>query len=188
MMKGDAAQDQRVLEAPRAEEVKESIVEMVRQMDQQFDRLTAKFKASMVEFNKRLAKATEIAAEQDSRGSPAAATTMTATAMATHMQWRRQVEVKMAAMAMKVAQAKGYPLKEVVGDGIIATAAIPTMATTAAIPTMAARATNATTATAATTAASATATGGAGRTLAEVVADAKKASKAAPPPSRHHRQ
>ena len=187
-MKGGAAQGQMVIEAPRAEDNRESIVEMVKQMDKQLDKITTKFQASMAAIDKKLAKATEIAAEQDSRGSPAAATTMTATAMATHMQWRRQVEVKMAAMAMKVAQAKGYPLKEVVGDGIIATAAIPTMAITAAIPTMAARATNATTATAATTAASATATGGAGRTLAEAVADAKKASKAAPPPSRHHRQ
>ena len=46
-----AAQDQRVLEAPRAEAYEESIVEMVRQMDQQFDRLTKEFKASMAAFD-----------------------------------------------------------------------------------------------------------------------------------------
>ena len=73
MWKGAAERDQRVLEAPRAEEDEESIVEMVRQMDQRFDRLTKKFKASMAEFDERLAKATEIVAEQDSGGSPAAA-------------------------------------------------------------------------------------------------------------------
>ena len=83
MLKGDDVRDQRVLEAPKAEENEESIVEMVRQMDQQFDRLTAKFKANLAEFYERLAKATEIAAEQDSRGSPTAATTR---ATATHMQ------------------------------------------------------------------------------------------------------
>ena len=62
MVKGDAARDRRVLEAPRAEENEESIVEMVLQMDQQFNRLTKKFKASMAEFDERLAKATQISA------------------------------------------------------------------------------------------------------------------------------
>ena len=46
---------------------------------------------------------------------------------------------------------------------------------------------NATTDTPATTAVSATATGGAGRTSAEAAADAKRVSKAEPPPLRHHR-
>ena len=63
MLKGAAERDQRVLEALRAEEDKESIVELVRQMDQQFNRLTKNLKASMAEFDERLAKATGIAAE-----------------------------------------------------------------------------------------------------------------------------
>ena len=65
MFRGAAEQDQRVLEAPRAEADKELIVEMVRQTNQQFDRITTKFKASMAEFDKRLAKIMKIAAEQD---------------------------------------------------------------------------------------------------------------------------
>ena len=52
-----------MLEAPRAEADEESIVEMVRQMDQQFDILTKEFKASMAEFDERLAEVTNIAAE-----------------------------------------------------------------------------------------------------------------------------
>ena len=47
MLKGDAARDQRVLEAPRAEVNKELIVEMAQQMDQISDILTAKCKVSM---------------------------------------------------------------------------------------------------------------------------------------------
>ena len=65
MFKGAAERGQRALAAPRAEADKELIVEMVRQTNQQFDRLTKEFKASMAEFDKRLAKATEIAAEQE---------------------------------------------------------------------------------------------------------------------------
>ena len=97
-MKEDNTWDQRVLEAPRAEENEESIVEMLRRLDQQFDKLTAKFQASMAAIDEKFAKATEIAAEQDSRGSPTAA--MSATAMATHMQGRCQIEAKMAGKAM----------------------------------------------------------------------------------------
>ena len=62
MFKGEAEWDQRMLEAPRAEEDKESIKEIVRKMDQQFDRLTENFQASMAEFDERLAKATQISA------------------------------------------------------------------------------------------------------------------------------
>ena len=105
MLKGDAARDQRVLEVLRAEENEESIVEMVRQMDQKFDRLTTKFKASMTEFDKILAKATEIVAEQDSRESPTAA--MSATAMATHMQCCCQIEAKMAGKGHDVHESEG---------------------------------------------------------------------------------
>ena len=84
MLEGDAVQYQRVFEASKAEENKASIREIVQQMDQKFNRLNAELTASMAEFNKRLAEATEIAAEMDSRGSPTAA--MSATAMTTHMQ------------------------------------------------------------------------------------------------------
>ena len=114
IFKGEAERDQRVLEATRAEADDESIVEMVLQMDQQLDRLIKFFKASMAEFDKRLAKATEIAAEQDSGGSPTAA--ISATAMATLMQLRRQIEeriAKKAMMRMRVkAQVKGLSLKK----------------------------------------------------------------------------
>ena len=55
-MKEDNTWDQRVLEAPRAEENEESIVEMLRRLDQQFDKLTAKFQASMAEINKNCPK------------------------------------------------------------------------------------------------------------------------------------
>ena len=58
MMKGGAAQGQRVLEALRAEYNGESIVEIVRQMDKQFKKLTVKFRASMAAINEKLAKAT----------------------------------------------------------------------------------------------------------------------------------
>ena len=74
---------------------------------------------------------------------------------------------------------KDFDLEEVVVGNVIATAKNPTIAATAA---------NVTTTTAATTAASSTATGGAGRTSAEAAVDAKRASKAEPTPSRHHRQ
>ena len=136
----------------------------------------------MAEFDERLAKATEIAAEQDSGGSPAAA--ISATAMATHMRWRHQMEERMAEKAMMrmrvKAQVKGFSLKKaVVGR--------TTMAATAAIPTMT-KAVNATTAPAATIAASATVTRGAGRTSVKEAADAKRISKADPPPSPRHRQ
>ena len=83
-MKEDNVCDQRVLEAPRAEENKGSIMEIVGRLDQQFNKLTAKFQASMAAINKNLAKATEMAAEHDSRGAPIAA--MSAMAMAIHMQ------------------------------------------------------------------------------------------------------
>ena len=70
-MKEDNAWDKRVLEAPRTEENEESIVEMVRRLDQQFDKLTAKFQASMAAINKNLAKATEMAAADKKRVSKA---------------------------------------------------------------------------------------------------------------------
>ena len=63
MFKGAAERDQMVLETPRAEADEESIVEMVRQMNQQFVSLTREFKASMAEFDKQLAKARKTAAE-----------------------------------------------------------------------------------------------------------------------------
>ena len=175
-MKEDNAWDQRVLEAPRAEENKESIVEMVRQLDQQFDKLTTKFQASMAAIDEELATATDIAAEQDLRGSPTATMSATAMAMATHMQWRCQFEANMTEKSMKHVERKvrmGRSSKEAVIDTFITTAAIPTMAVTAV---------NATTATAATAAVSSTATGGAGRTSEESAADAKIVSKAEPPP------
>ena len=173
-MKEDNAWDKRVLEAPRTEENEESIVEMVRQLDHQFDKLTTKFQASMAAIDKELATATEIAAEQDLRGSPTA--TMSATAMATHMQWRCQFEANMTEKSMKHVEMKirmGCSSKEAVFNTFMTTAAIPIMAATAA---------NATTATAATAAVSSTATGGAGRTSEESAADAKIVSKAEPPP------
>ena len=52
-MKEDNSWDQKVFEALRAEENEESIVEMVRQLDQQFDKLTAKFQASMAAINEK---------------------------------------------------------------------------------------------------------------------------------------
>ena len=57
MAKGDTAQDQRVLEAPRAKGNKESIVEMIRQMDRQFDKTYGKFQASMAAIDMKVAQA-----------------------------------------------------------------------------------------------------------------------------------
>ena len=86
-MKEDNAWDKRVLEATRMEDNEDSIVEMVRQMDEQFEKLTTNFESRMAAFDEILAKATGIAAEQDLRGSPTAATVF-ATKIATEMQWR----------------------------------------------------------------------------------------------------
>ena len=51
-MEEDNTWDERGLEAPRAEENEESIVGMVRRLDQQTDKLTTKFQASMAVIDK----------------------------------------------------------------------------------------------------------------------------------------
>ena len=57
MMKGGAAQGQMVIEAPRAEDNRESIVEMVKQMNKQLDKITTKFQASMAAIDMKVAQA-----------------------------------------------------------------------------------------------------------------------------------
>ena len=103
---------------------------MVRQIDQQFDRLTKKFKASMAEFE-TIGQSNGNCSRAGFGRTPAAA--ISATAMVTHMQWRHQIEERMAEKAMMhmrvKAQVKGISLKKaVVGR--------TTMAATAAIQAM----------------------------------------------------
>ena len=76
-------------------------------------------------------------------------------------------------------------LDEEFEDFIWKDAVVGTMITRAKDPTMAEMAANATTAPAATTAVSVTATRGAGQTSVEAAADAKRVSKADPPPPSH---